>query len=339
MTLITYPTRVHFADDILEEALHSELESADLRHPLLIGAATTAADELRERVLAGLPRGVAPLLFALPLGTDAADAVDPVRDLTQGRRVDVILTYGTPEAIVLGRKCRKMLSSTGPRPALYVVPGVDGLPDPCTRSVERWTNGLPDVLICDPTVLHGASPESRIDAAVRSLVRGVESYLAAAWNPTADGMALDAFNRCVVTMPQIAGATDTAVPREIMAAALTAAFSQQKGLGPTQRLTATLMAEHAGLDPVAVARLLLPGAVAAMQAERGKTDLLSRILGKGRGGAPDRLRDFLADVPGGPGSLSALGVTRAEVAAAATAADIGHVLPEGAARAVLDAVW
>ena len=36
MTLITYLTRVHFADGVLEEALHGEMERNAKRRPLII---------------------------------------------------------------------------------------------------------------------------------------------------------------------------------------------------------------------------------------------------------------------------------------------------------------
>ncbi len=355
MTLISYPTRVHFAHDILEEALHSEIDRARFRHPLLLGPDVagsgdtsrsrdlSAAGDLWERVIAGLPRGTPALRFALPAGQTAAEAANALHILMQGQQVDVIVAFGDPEAMVLGRKCRKMLATRdGTRPALYVVPGIDGLPDPCIRNVESWTNGLPDVLICDPTVLDGASPERRLGSAIRSLVRCVESYLAGAYNPTADGMALDAFSRCVATMPHIFDAGPArALPRELMAAALNAALSQQKGVGPTQRLTAALMAHHGGLDAAAIARLILPGAVAEMQAETGKTDLLRRMLGPDAdtGDAPARLRMFMAEMPGRAASLSALGVTRADLDAAVAATGPGQAISGGAARRVLDAVY
>ncbi len=36
MTLINYLTRVHFADGVLEEATHSEMEAHGKRRPLII---------------------------------------------------------------------------------------------------------------------------------------------------------------------------------------------------------------------------------------------------------------------------------------------------------------
>ena len=55
MTLITYVTRVHFADGVLEEALWSEVEVNRKTRPLIVTDETHLDSELYERLLAGLP--------------------------------------------------------------------------------------------------------------------------------------------------------------------------------------------------------------------------------------------------------------------------------------------
>ena len=55
MTLITYLSRVHFADGVLEVALSSELELNKRSRPLLVYEPDVVSNEFSERVIAGLP--------------------------------------------------------------------------------------------------------------------------------------------------------------------------------------------------------------------------------------------------------------------------------------------
>ena len=343
MTLITYPTRVHFADAVLADALHSEIESMALLAPLLIVPDAPGAAESREVILSGLPVATDILSFDLAETADLSTAAVALCEQFAGQRVDTIIAFGAARAIELGRKARKMLSQFGPRPKLYAVPGIDGLPDPCRRNVESWRSGLPDVLICDPTLILSAGPEDNLRSALRSLVRSLESYLASTYNPTADGMALDAFSRSVANLPRLAAAPDVTVSRELMAAGLNAALSQQKGLGPAQMLAVVLAAQHSGLDALAAARLLLPGALAAMEAEVERTDLLGRMIGAGadrrEGAATERLSAYLGAIPSLAPRLSDLGLTPDDLDEAVSEAERADILPKGAARTVLEGVF
>ncbi len=131
MTLITYPCRVHFADDVLDEALHSELEGAGLDAPLLLGDAPVETSECCERIRAGLPRHRVALSWGVPADVTLTDATRIVVALTARRGVDVVISFGSARAIALGREVRRALSGrSGHRMPFYAVPGIDGLPDP-----------------------------------------------------------------------------------------------------------------------------------------------------------------------------------------------------------------
>ena len=108
MTLITYPTRVHFADDVLEEALHSELERGGYAAALLIMPHAPAHPELEDRVGAGLPAGLGTNVVSC---TEQSDLSMIARQVSLSRFApDVIMAFGSSRAIELGRKCRYGLS-------------------------------------------------------------------------------------------------------------------------------------------------------------------------------------------------------------------------------------
>ncbi|MFK7753388.1 MAG: iron-containing alcohol dehydrogenase [Sedimentitalea sp.] len=318
MTLITYPTRVHFADNVLEEALHSELERARCKAPLLLMAHDLAQTELEDRVRAGLP------------GAARAHAVtySPTSDLRMiAKNVatldfvpDAIIAFGTARAIELARKCRYAITQTlKKRLPLYAVPGVDGLPGPCTRNLESWRAGLPSVLIFDPTVALGAGQVQSERASVLSLVRCCESYLTQTYNPLADGMALDGLNRCVINLPKITRADGVDLQRELMAASLNAALSQEKGVGPALTMSAVLAKASQNLTEADIARLVLPAVVRAQVVDEDKAGALLKVLGQNNLELGDAMDRVLAAVAG-PRSLQGLGVPHAALDSAAQAA-------------------
>ena len=319
MTLITYPTRVHFADDVLEEALYSELERAGCAAPLLVTARTPAALDLEDRVRAGLPAAAKAQVITYSKDSNLRMIA---KDAANSAFVpDVIVAFGEARAIELARKCRyaitQMLKKHLP---LYAIPGVDGLPGPCTRNLESWRSGLPSVLICDPTVALGASEAQSEQAAVLSLARCCESYLADAYNPPADGMALDGLNRCVINLPKIASLPGLDLQRELMAASLNAALSQEKGIGPALAMSAALSETCAGWDQADVARIVLPSVVREQKIDGEMAKALLKVLGHDGVLLSDAMKLVMA-VVNGPKSLSGMGIPE-------------HALPDAAQAAV-----
>lgn len=336
MTLITNPTRVHFADNVLQEALQSELERSGCKSPLLIAEDTLVEGEFADRIHAGLPHTTRPNSLTFKRGGDLRARVTALID--QGLTPDVIIAFGSARAIELSRKCRYALTQKyRRRPLLYAVPGVDGMPNPCTRNLESWRAGLPSVLICDPTVALDAGQGQSQRAVVTSLVRCVESYLATAFNPPADGMALDGLSRCVKSLPRVQNAGSLDVQREVMAAGLNAALSQEKGMGPASTLAAQLMAMRDGLDEAELAQLVLRSVV-CRDVDAEKATMLLNVLGGNETSLAGAVTRVLDGAPH-PRSLSELGFDAPHLDVAAKGA-AGHAgLNFDTARALLETVY
>lgn len=339
MTLITYPTRVHFADDVLEEALQSELERDGLTAPLLIGPAPLEGSDIFERIQTGLLRSKRPVICEFSPKMGFPTQLELIERKASGQRVDVILAFGSARAIELGRRYRRREgNAVNGRMPFYVVPSVDGLPNPSDGNLESWRAGLPSLVICDPTLILGADMSASLRSAVMSFVRSIESYLSPAYNPTADGMAIDAFSRCISTIPNISTNERLAVRRELMAASLNASLSQEKGIGPTQILTGLLMDQRDDLDEAAIARLILPGASETMAGDATRRDILARLMGQGQHFDATGLRQFLSPLPFA-NRLSQLGITPQNLDTTICMAARRHNLPTEISRQILGAVF
>ncbi|MEP1537310.1 MAG: iron-containing alcohol dehydrogenase [Paracoccaceae bacterium] len=352
MTLITYPTRAHFADDVLEEALFSELERIDHKSALLIAGISNNSTDFEERVLAGLPRQTQRTLLyfedredKIPVTDLSNFAKSKLDDMQDGPQIDVIIAFGSARAIELGRKCRRVLSERQKhRLPFFAIPGWDGLPNPCMRQIESWLTGLPTVLICDPTVALGTMPERNLRACVLSLVRCIESYLANAFNPPADGMALDGLQRCIKSIPKIGQSSDLKLQRDLMAACLNAAMAQEKGIGPSLTLVNALEAGSHSVQTADAARLILPKVLRERELDADKSAVLRQLFHKEHSHAstPGNLADVidwcLPDSPLAP-RLADMGLTNSDLTKAAhnVAGQAGFNYDQ--ARAVLDAVY
>lgn len=337
MTLITYPTRVHFADGVLEDALHSELERVKGSTVLLVCAAELAEGELMDRVVSGVPSRVAMDRALIGAGQGLRDIAAEVAQ--RPIPPDVIVAFGSSRAVELGRKARFAIDQMGsPRPTLFAVPAVDGMPDPCMRKLESNQAGLPSVVICDPTVISDAGKGDSMRSAVMSLIRCLEAYLSMGYNPPADGMALDGLSRCLTNLDRIGHEQGLGLYREVMAAGLNAFLSQEKGVGPVQTMTASLLAEDEIDKRAAIARLVLPGILQAREIDHDKADVLRKVLSDADEPLADATRRVLANAEM-PRSLADLGVSPDALDAAAKSVAGSAGLTFRKARSVLEDVY
>lgn len=338
MTLITYPTRVHFADDVLEEALLSELERGRFSSALLVMPHTSIHAGLEDRVRAGLPAQFETHSLTC---SDQSDLRVSAREVVSSAFCpDVIIAFGAARAIELARKCRygfgQKLRASVP---LFAIPGIDGLPGPCTANLQSWRAGLPTVLICDPTVALDALDVQSRRSWMLSVVRCCESYLASTYNPPADGMALDALNRCVNARLKVGKVQDVNLHRELMAAGLNAALSQEKGVGPAMAISGVLVDAVQGLDIADVARIVLPAMMGARSILPERADALLKVLGQRDDLTLDLAIQRMLGVPNQSETLRALGVPHSALDRAARASEGTSGLNFEQAREALETIF
>lgn len=251
MSLITYLTRIHFADRVLEDALPEEVARLGLRRLLVLQDDSAGPGEALDRLTCALPVGCETVLTRVA-GDSPRDA-SRLRAEAQG--CDGILGLGGRAALGAALDLASPWpGATGTAPPVLAVPTTIGCvgiasmpPAPVLSGVFPRGGGcarLPEVVLCDPTLtLHAAAPETAA-AGMDALVHCIETYLATAWNPPADGMALDGVRRAGKWLRRaVENGDDLEARREMLAVALNGALAGQKGLGAVHALAHALEAE------------------------------------------------------------------------------------------------
>lgn len=179
---------------------------------------------------------------------------------------------------------------------------------------HSW-NLLPKAAICDPELTLGLPPLLTAATGMDAIAHCMETFMSAAFNPPADGIALDGLER---GWASIAPATQNGNDREarlnMMSASMQGAMAFQKGLGAVHSLSHSLGGVNPRLHHGTLNAMFLP-AVVRFNAEAPsvqKDRRLERMAGAmGLASAsdiPEAIRDMNARL-GLPTGLAAMGVT------------------------------
>lgn len=352
MTLINYLNRVHFADNILEEALWAELDRRPGKHVMVLSDPEHLDGELAECFHAGFPVRKRVHSFSRKIDfPNESFGLELAAQFT-ARDCQTIVAFG-PGAIIDQAKIVRLLVSqprplanlsvteggtariTGAMPDMIAVPTLRGFAAGfCGLASVRLQDGtgidlaspdlIPNVTICDPVLALATSPELRASAGVAAIARCVEALVSPNYNPPADGIALDGLIRALRSIDRDARSPEIESRRDLMAASLNSALVQQKGLGLTHAIASALesVAPHA-IDRGAVARLLLPEILRLYEsAGLHQPKALRDALDQPGGGAADALRARLSGLPL-PASLREMGIVPDQLSRAAPIA-AGH---------------
>ncbi|TCT09918.1 alcohol dehydrogenase class IV [Tepidamorphus gemmatus] len=247
MSLITYLTRIHFADRVLEDALPEEIDRLKLDRLLVVHDAEAGAGEALDRVLYVLPPHCeASVVAADTLGSGGSATQDRV----DGSGRAGVLGLGGSRALGLARQTAEALGEAVPILAVPTTTACVGIasmtPGSSGAAGTRRTARLPSVVLCDPTLTLHAGPAATAAAGMDALVHCIETYLATAWNPPADGIALEGVRRAAAWLQRaVDDGRDIEARREILAVALNGALAGQKGLGGVHALAHAIEAELA----------------------------------------------------------------------------------------------
>ena len=173
---------------------------------------------------------------------------------------------------------------------------------------------VPKAAICDPELTIGLPPHLTAATGMDAISHCIETFLAPAFNPPADGIALDGLERGWSSILQ---ATQEPGHREarlnMMSASMQGAMAFQKGLGCVHSLSHSLGGLNPRLHHGTLNAILLPAvlefnaAAPSVVAER-RMERLARAMGLSRAAAvPDAVRDMNKRL-GLPAGLNELGV-------------------------------
>lgn len=291
MSLISYNTRIHFAENALADALEAEMEVLGLRRPLVICDDGPERADLAVRLLAALGPELRPTLWRAAGCRPTEAACDAAARLYRTSGADGLVGFGGRIAITLAKAVGLRATHAGPladfagqrggaahiRATIPPIVAIPTTPDACSEispiAVVTGNDGahvsiasarlLPRVALCDPSLTLDLPPERMASAAMDVLSHCIETFCATAYNPPADGIARDGLRRAIAHVEAAVAGADPQARREMMAAALDGALASQKGLGAVHAMSHALCSVvDSPLDQGAVKAVLLPHVLA-----------------------------------------------------------------------------
>jgi len=342
MALIYYVTQVQFEFGAIAK-LKSECERVGITRPLVVtDAGVRAAGVLQHALdaLAGVPHAV----FDGTPSNPTEAAVRAASEIYRAQRCDGLVAVGGGSAIDCAKGVAILATHEGPLTRyatieggspriteqvapLIAVPTTSGTGSEVARGAiiivddhrklgfHSW-HLVPKAAICDPELTLGLPPKLTAATGMDAIAHCMETFMSAAFNPPADGIALDGLER---GWSHIERATRDGSDREarlnLMSASMQGAMAFQKGLGCVHSLSHSLGGVDPRLHHGTLNAMFLPAVVRfnaqspSVQNER-RLERMAHAMGlKSGGDVAEAIRDMSARL-GLPSGLEAMGVQR-----------------------------
>lgn len=264
MAFIFYLTHIHIGADSLLQ-LKSECERIGILRPLIVSDKGVVATGIVERVTATLP-GMSCTLFDDTPSNPTEAMARRAADLYRDAGCDGLIAVGGGSSIDLAKaaailathpgelKTYATIEGGGPRITeaalpLIAVPTTAGTGSEVARGAivilndgrklgfHSW-NLLPRSAICDPMLTLGLPPYLTAATGMDAIAHCVETFLSAAFNPPADGIALDGLERAWSSIEKATrDGNDVDARLNMMSASMQGAMAFQKGLGAVHSLS------------------------------------------------------------------------------------------------------
>ncbi|MFN7855782.1 MAG: iron-containing alcohol dehydrogenase [Acidovorax sp.] len=174
---------------------------------------------------------------------------------------------------------------------------------------------VPKAAICDPELTLGLPPSLTAATGMDAIAHCMETFMSAAFNPPADGIALDGLARGWAHIERATrNGSDRDARLHMMSASMQGAMAFQKGLGAVHSLSHSLGGVNPRLHHGTLNAMFLPAVVrfnasaASVQQEK-RLERMAHAMGLAcASDIPHALRDMNARL-GLPSGLAALGVT------------------------------
>ena len=343
MAFINYVTQIQFEFGAIT-LLKQECERVGITRPLIVTDAGVRAAGVLQKALDALPGLPVAIFDQTPPNPNEA-AVRAACAVYQQHGCDGLIAVGGGSAI----DCAKgvSISATHPGPLtdyatilggatrisdkvapLIAVPTTAGTGSEVARGAilivddgrklgfHNW-HLMPRAAICDPELTLGLPPKLTAATGMDAIAHCMETFMAPAFNPPADGIALDGLER---GWGHIERATRDGSDREarlnLMSASMQGALAFQKGLGAVHSLSHSLGGADPRLHHGTLNAMFLPAVVrfnAQAESIRKEKRLERMAHAMGLASAadiPEAIRDMNARL-GLPKGLAEMGVTRA----------------------------
>lgn len=347
MALINYVTQIQF-DFGAVRLLRQECERVGITRPLIVtDQGVKAAGVLQKALdaLGGMPHAV----FDQTPSNPTEAAVRAAAAIYQEQRCDGLIAVGGGSAIDCAKGVAIAATHEGPlshyatieggspriseRVApLIAVPTTSGTGSEVARGAiiivddhrklgfHSW-HLVPRAAICDPELTYGLPAMLTAATGMDAIAHCMETFMAAAFNPPADGIALDGLTRGWAHIERATrNGQDAEARRQLMSASMQGAMAFQKGLGCVHSLSHSLGGVNPRLHHGTLNAMFLPAVVrfnAEAESVRAEQRLqrMAHAMGLDSGSdIPEAIRDMNARL-GLPTGLAAMGVERAQFAA------------------------
>ena len=348
MALIYYLTHVHLEFGA-RQLLGAECERIGIKKPLIVTDAGVRAAGVLQKVLDALPaslRGASGfVVYDRTPSNPTEAAVREAAAMFVENRCDGLIAVGGGSSL----DCAKgvAIAATHPGPLvtyatieggsgkiteaaapLIAVPTTSGTGSEVARGAIVITDDhrklgfhswhlLPRSAICDPELTLGLPPGLTAATGMDAIAHCMETFMAAAFNPPADGIALDGLERGWAHIERATrDGTDREARLNMMSASIQGAMAFQKGLGAVHSLSHSLGGANPRLHHGTLNAMFLPAVVrfnasADNVVKEKRLERMARAMGLASGSdIPDAIRDLNARL-GLPSGLAAMGVERA----------------------------
>ena len=342
MSTILYLTQIQF-DFGAVRLLASECERIGIRRPLVVTDAGVKAAGVLQKALDAL-QGLPVTVFDQTPPNPTEASVRAAHEVWQASGCDGLIAVGGGSSIDLAKGLAIMATHPGPLTTyatieggspkitaqaapLIAVPTTAGTGSEVARGAivivddgrklgfHSW-NLMPKAAILDPELTLGLPPILTAATGMDAIAHCMETFMSAAFNPPADGIALDGLERA---WAHIERATKDGSDREarlnMMSASMQGAMAFQKGLGAVHSLSHSLGGVNPKLHHGTLNAMFLPAVIRFnAEAESMKKDRrlarMAHAMGLGsEGDVPGAIRDMNARL-GLPKGLAELGVQR-----------------------------
>ena len=314
MAYIYYLTHIHIGSDALLQ-LSSECERIGSRHPLIVSDKGVVAAGLVDRVTATL-KGMQCTLFDDTPSNPTEAMVRRAAEMYRETGCDGMIGVGGGSSIDLAKGAAILATHPGElntyatieggsaritaaAAPLIAVPTTAGTGSEVARgSIIIVNDGrklgfhswhlLPRAAICDPSLTLGLPPYLTAATGMDAIAHCVETFLSAAFNPPADGIALDGLERAwanIETATNDGGNLEARL--NMMSASMQGAMAFQKGLGAVHSLSHPLgglkingqtALHHGTLNAILMPAVLRFNTLAASVVKENKIARLKRAM-------------------------------------------------------------
>jgi 4-hydroxybutyrate dehydrogenase len=343
MSLINYITQIQF-DFGAVKLIKSECERIGIRRPLIVTDQGVKAAGIVETVLEALGQGMSVPVYDRTPSNPNEGAVRDAVALYKQSECDGIIAIGGGSSIDLAKGVAVCATHEGPLQSFAVIEGgaaritsatapLIAIPTTAGTGSEVGRGAIlilddgrkvgvispyvvPKSAICDPELTMKLPAALTAATGMDAVAHCIETFLAPAFNPPADGIALDGLWRAWRHIERATRQPDDRVARlNMMSASMQGALAFQKGLGCVHSLSHSLGGINPRLHHGTLNAIFLPAVIAFNSTAQSvkDEDKLARLAQAMQLESGDQIGNAIRDMSrtlGLPSGLGELGVTR-----------------------------